>query len=466
MAADPRRVLGAAAPLRSAPSKGARSLARVHPRPPGRSSDLAAWLVWADGRHRQTIDMGLERVVAVRDALGLAPGVPVITVAGTNGKGSTCAMLGSILQAAGYRVGVYTSPHLLRYHERVRIDGVPVADSLLCAGFAQVESGRGDIPLTPFEFGTLAAMSVLCEAGLDAIVLEVGLGGRLDAVNAFDANCAIVTSIGIDHVEYLGPTRESIGREKAGIFRAGRPAVSADPEPPVTIAEEAERIGARLIQSGRDYKLRSDGRGDGSRHWIARSGHRPLELPPPALAGEVQWHNAAACVMALDALADRLPVSAEAVREGLAKAHIAGRFQRWRRDDASPEIVLDVAHNAHAMARLAQTLAAQPVAGRTFAVFSMLRDKDIDDSARALAGSFDRWFVAGLTESSDRRGSTAAELAAALDRAQVQAPVQLSGAPQHALRAALAKAGRDDRIVVFGSFLTVAVVLRELSIAA
>jgi len=458
MAADPERVFGAAPPR--APAKGLRP-PRPPARAPGRHADLAGWLAWADSLHRQTIDMSLERVVAVRDALRLVPDVPVITVAGTNGKGSTCAMLGSILQAGGYHVGVYTSPHLLRYHERVRIDGVPVADSLLCAGFAQVESGRGEVPLTPFEFGTLAAMSVLCEAGLDAIVLEVGLGGRLDAVNAFDADCAIVTSIGIDHVEYLGPTRESIGREKAGIFRAGRPAISADPDPPVTLAEEAARIGARLIQSGRDYRVRHDG----DRHWIARPGHRPMELPPPALAGEAQWHNAAACAMALEALADRLPLGPQALREGLAQARLAGRFQRWRRDDASPELVFDVAHNAHAMARLADTLAQRPVRGRSFAVFSMLRDKDIEDSARVLAGAFDRWFVAGLAESTER-GSTAAELAAALDRAQVRAPVDVADAPPQAVRAALADAGRDDRIVVFGSFLTVSTVLRELGIEA
>ncbi|HEU4459281.1 MAG TPA: bifunctional tetrahydrofolate synthase/dihydrofolate synthase [Methylibium sp.] len=437
---------------------------RGRPRRPSAKDDLSAWLAWADGLHRQTIDMGLERVVAVKNALGLAPTVPVITVAGTNGKGSTCAMLGSILQAGGLRVGVYTSPHLLRYHERVRIDGVPVPDALLCAGFAQVEAGRGDVPLTPFEFGTLAAMSVLCEAGLDAIVLEVGLGGRLDAVNAFDADCAVITSIGIDHVEYLGPTRESIGREKAGVMRAGRPVVSADPEPPATIAEEAERIGARLIQSGRDYRVRSEGPGDARRHWIARPGHRPIELPPPALAGEVQWHNAAACVMALDALADRLPLAPEAIRTGLAHARLAGRFQRWRRDAASPEIVLDVAHNAHAATRLADTLAREPLGsahGRTFAVFSMLRDKDIEDSARALTASFDSWFVAGID---DRRGSTAAELASALDRAGVQGVVQLAGSVPEALRRALAKAGRDDRIVVFGSFLAVAAGLRELGL--
>jgi len=428
-------------------------------RRPTRADDLAGWLAWADSLHRQTIDMGLERVVTVKDALGLVPGVPVITVGGTNGKGSTCAMLAAILQAAGYRVGVYTSPHLLNYNERVRIDGVPVPDALLCAGFAQVEAGRGDTPLTPFEFGTLAAMGVLCEAGLDVIVLEVGLGGRLDAVNAFDADCAIVTSIGIDHVDYLGPTRESIGREKAGIFRAGKPAVSADPDPPSTIAEEAARIGARLIQSGRDYRLRADG----ERHWIARSGHRPIELPPPSLDGDAQWHNAAACVMALDALAEQLPLRPEHVREGLAKATLAGRFQRWRRDDASAQVVLDVAHNAHAATRLALTLAQQPVGGRTMAVFSMLRDKDIDDSTRALAQSFDAWFVASID---DRRGSTAAELAAALDRAQARGVVHLSETPQDAFRAAMAKAGRDDRIVVFGSFLMVSAVLRELGIGA
>lgn len=428
---------------------------RLRVRRPPKANDLAGWLAFADSLHRQSIDMGLERVVAVRDALGLAPAVPVITVAGTNGKGSTCAMLASILQAAGYRVGVYTSPHLLRYNERVRIDGVSVSDKLLCAGFAQVDGARGDVPLTPFEFGTLAAMCVMNESALDAIVLEVGLGGRLDAVNAFDADCAIVTSIGIDHVEYLGPTRESIGREKAGVFRAGRPAISADTDPPVTIAEEAARIGARLLQSGRDYRLRVDG----ERRWLSRPGQRPIELPPPALVGEAQWHNAAACVMALDALSSRLPLTSDHRRIGLAQVQLAGRFQRWRRNAVSPEVVLDVAHNGHATERLAATLARNPVVGRTLAVFSMLRDKDIEASVRALHGRIDRWFVGGIE---DRRGCTDAELAATLDRAQVTAPVETCGSVADAFHRAVGQAGADDRVVVFGSFITVASALHEI----
>jgi dihydrofolate synthase / folylpolyglutamate synthase len=424
-------------------------------RPAARANDLAGWLAFADSLHRQSIDMGLERVVAVRDALGLAPTVPVITVAGTNGKGSTCAMLASILQAAGYRVGVYTSPHLLRYNERVRIDGVPVSDALLCAGFAQVDGARGDVPLTPFEFGTLAAMCVLNESGLDAIVLEVGLGGRLDAVNAFDADCAIVTSIGIDHVEYLGPTRESIGREKAGVFRPGRPAVSADPDPPATIAQEAARIGARLLQSGRDYRVRVDG----ERRWLSRPGQRLVELPPPALTGEVQWHNAAACVIALEALSSRLPLTAEHRRTGLAQVKLAGRFQRWRRDAHSPEVVLDVAHNAHAAQRLAATLASSRPLGRTLAVFAMLRDKDIEASVRAMEGTVDQWFVGGI---SDRRGSTGAEMALVLDRAEVRSTVERCESIADAFHRAIAHAGAQDRVVVFGSFFSVAAALREI----
>ena len=428
---------------------------RARTRRPGRGSDLAAWLAYADVLHAQAIDMGLERVSAVRDALGLKPSFPLITVAGTNGKGSTCALLAAMLGAAGYRVGVYTSPHLLRYNERVRIDGVPVGDAALCAAYARVDAARGQRPLTPFEFGTLAAMCVFTEADLDVAVLEVGLGGRLDAVNAFDADCAIVTSIGIDHVEYLGPTRESIGREKAGVFRPGRPAVCADPDPPASIAAEALRLGARLRQYGRQFEARRTGDS-----WtLVRGGHELTDLPLPALAGDVQLYNAAACVTALDTLSARLPVDAAQIREGLQRVTLAGRFQRWRRDAHAPEVVLDVAHNPHAAQRLAVTLAQQPVRGCTFAVFAMLRDKDIVGTAQALQERVDRWYVAGIAE---RRGASAADMAAALDAARVHQTVQRCTTPAAAFREALAAAGADDRVLVCGSFATVAAVLREI----
>ena len=450
----------------SLPNEGARAAQAASARTGGgrrrvaaRADDLAGWLAHADALHAQTIDMGLERVAAVRDALALALDFPLITVAGTNGKGSTCAMLAAMLQAAGHVVGVYSSPHLLRYNERVCIDGEPVSDAVLCAAFARVDAARAGVPLTPFEFGTLAALCVFAEAGLDAAVLEVGLGGRLDAVNAFDADCAIVTSIALDHVEYLGPTREHIAREKAGVFRAGRPAISADLDPPAALASEAARVGARLLQSGRDYHVLCDGQ-----TWtLQRAAGTLAGLPRPALAGDFQLHNAAACLMALDQLSARLPVDAAQRRLGLQQARLAGRFQRLRSSPAAPEVVLDVAHNPHAAQQLAALLDQHPVPGRCLAVFAMLRDKDIAGTARALEGRVDAWFIAGIDE---RRGASVDAMAAALESAAVRSRVHRSATPVDALRLALSEARTIDRVLVFGSFCTVGAVLRELQTGA
>ncbi len=433
------------------PSASARSRTR-RPGRPGRPDNLAGWLAYAQGLHPQSVDMSLARVTAVRDALGLAPSFAVITVAGTNGKGSTCALLESVLRAAGHLVGVYTSPHLLRYNERVRIDGVSAGDAVLAAGFARVDAARGSTLLTPFEFGTLAAMCVFVEAGLDAAILEVGLGGRLDAVNAFDADCAIITSIGIDHTEYLGHTREAIGLEKAGVFRPKRTAISADPDPPPTIAQYAWRIGARLLQNGRDYWVRQSGD-----EWaLVHPGGEICGLPLPALAGDFQLDNAAAALLALHTLSARLALDAPHRHAGLRGVRLAGRFQRWRQSATSPEVVLDVAHNPHAAERLADLLVQHPVRGRTFAVFAMLRDKDIAATARALDAHIDAWFVCGLAE---RRGASADDMALALAGAEVRAEVRLCSDPCEALRMALAQAKPDDRVLVFGSFSTVGAVL-------
>jgi dihydrofolate synthase/folylpolyglutamate synthase len=439
-------------------------------RPPPRSG-LAEWLAFGDSLNARSIDLGLERVQAVREALGLHPGFVILTVAGTNGKGSTCALLASLLRAGGYRTGVYTSPHLVRFNERVCIDGVPASDADLSAAFARVDAARGAVPLTLFEFSTLAAMCVFEHAGLDAVVLEVGLGGRLDAVNVFDADVAIVTSIGIDHVDYLGHTREAIGREKAGIFRSGRPAISADPDPPATLAEEAQRVGARLLQAGRDYRIDVD-----DNHWsvmLGPSGAAPARLGPwplPALVGAVQVRNAAACLMALHALSARLPLTAAQCRAGLQQVRVAGRFQRIRGEAlqaAGVEVLLDVAHNPDAAQHLAATLAAHPVPGRCLAVFAMLRDKDIAGTARALADCVDVWFVGGIDE---RRGASSDEVAAALDGAldigqltpQPRSTVRRCVDPLHAFEQALAAARRGDRVLVFGSFATVGAVLAHL----
>jgi len=446
------------------------ALLAVNRRMPPPRSGLAEWLAFGDTLNARSIDLGLDRVQAVREALGLNPRFVILTVAGTNGKGSTCALLGSLLRAGGYRTGVYTSPHLVRFNERVCIDGMPVSDADLCAAFARVDAARGAVPLTLFEFSTLAAMCVFEHAGLDAAVLEVGLGGRLDAVNVFDADVAIVTSIGIDHVDYLGHTREAIGREKAGIFRGGRPAISADPDPPATLAEEAQRVGARLLQAGRDYRIDIDDNGDGWSVMLAPNGVAAARLGPwplPALVGAVQIHNAAACLMALHALSARLPLTAAQCRAGLQQVRVAGRFQRLRGDAQADgvEVLLDVAHNPDAAQHLAATLAAHPVPGRCLAVFAMLRDKDIAGTARALAGQVDAWFIGGIGE---RRGASADEIAAALDSGPVtpqrRSLVRRCADPLHAFEQAMAAARRGDRVLVFGSFATVGAVLARLDI--
>lgn len=421
--------------------------------PPPPDASLAQWLRYIEQQHPQPIAMGLERVAVVRDRLGLHPQFPIITVGGTNGKGSTCAMLEGILSEAGYRTGCYTSPHLLAYNERVRVDRDNLSDGALCAAFAAVEAAREDVQLTYFEFGTLAALWHFEQAGLDAAVLEVGLGGRLDAVNAFDADCAVITSIGLDHMEFLGPTRESIGFEKAGIFRAGKPAVIAEPDPPETLLAHAAGVGAPTLRLGTDFRAESDGvqwRYDGPGG--LRSG-----LPHPALRGPYQLANAAAAITALDTLRDRLPIAMSAVRQGLLRADLPGRFQVMA---GRPITILDVAHNPHAAQRLAEALQAMTGVSRTLFVFAMLADKDIEGVVRAVRSCADRWYLAPLD---GPRGASVARLEAALDEAQVFDPVERFDNVVTALHAAREAAGVDDRIVVFGSFLTVSQALMQLA---
>jgi dihydrofolate synthase/folylpolyglutamate synthase len=413
---------------------------------------LEQWLAYLEQLHPQPIALGLERVEGVRQALALTPACPVITVGGTNGKGSCCAMLEAILLQAGYRTGCYTSPHLLRYNERVRVGGRAVDDAALCAAFARIEAARGDISLTYFEFGTLAAMIIFATSGLDAIILEVGLGGRLDAVNIFDADCALVASIDLDHQDYLGDTREAIGFEKAGIYRAGRPAICADSEPPVSLLAHAHAIGAELILIDRDFGFVEEAQQ--WRYWGPRA--KRNGLPWPALRGRIQLANAAACITALDTLRDRLPVSAADLRGGLLTAEIAGRFQVL---PGRPLVVLDVAHNPHAARVLAANLAALPSSsGAVIAVCAMLRDKDIAGVAAVLRESFDRWLVA---DAEGPRAASASELAAALTVANVDVPVTQYSSVRVAWREACKNAGDNDKIIVFGSFLTVAAVMRE-----
>ncbi len=373
----------------------------------------------------------------------LALRAPVITVGGTNGKGSTCAMLESILRCAGYRTGLYTSPHLLRYNERVRIAGAEAGDAALCDSFAAVETARGEVPLTYFEFGTLAALWLFSRENLEAAVLEVGLGGRLDAVNVVDADCAVLTSVGIDHVDYLGATREEIGREKAGIFRAGRPAVVAEPQPPATVlAAEAD-----FLLLGRDFGYRLE-----PQQWSYWGpGGKRGGLAYPALRGKLQPRNAAAALCALDALRQRIPVAMQDVRRGLAEVELPGRFQVL---PGRPQVILDVAHNPQAAKALADNLADSGVAPETIAVCGMLRDKDIGAVVRELAPRITRWHLATLP---GPRGASASEIAAHL-----QGNMHRYDSPAQAFAAAREAAGEGDKIVVFGSFLTVADVMAWL----
>ena len=410
---------------------------------------LADWLEYIERVHPHTIEMGLDRVAAVRDAMHLVPAFPIFTIGGTNGKGSACAMLEAILDEAGYRVGCYTSPHLLRYNERVRVGRAEASDDDLVRAFAAVEAARGGIALTYFEFGTLAAMWLFIERRIDVALLEVGLGGRLDAVNAFEPSCALVMSVALDHMDYLGDTREAIAFEKAGIFRAGRPAICADADPPSTLVSHAAAIGAELMLIGRDFGHEAVPRQ--WRYWGPR-GERHA-LPHPALRGDYQLANAAACLAALDTMRERLPVSAGDIRTGLLTAVNPGRFQVL---PGRPAVILDVAHNPAAAAALARNLARMPRVGRTLAVFAMLKDKDIDGVIAAMTSQVDAWFVGSL---GGERGTDAAALRAALLRAGVVEEVSTYDSVAAAYGAACDRAGQNDRIVAFGSFHTVAAVV-------
>ncbi|MCA0310202.1 MAG: bifunctional tetrahydrofolate synthase/dihydrofolate synthase [Proteobacteria bacterium] len=414
---------------------------------------LDDWLAHCERLHPKHIELGLERVRAVAERMALRFDCPVFTVAGTNGKGSTCAMLEAILQQAGFRTGVYTSPHLVRFEERCRIRGEAVDASELIAACARVEGARGDIALTYFEFTTLAILAVLARAGLDAVILEVGLGGRLDAVNLIDADCAIVTSVDIDHAELLGDTREQIGLEKAGILRTGRPAIVSDPMPPQSVIDRAQAIGADLWLAGRDFNYSGD-----KQQWAwAGRGRRYAGLAYPALRGANQLLNAAGVLAALEAMRARLPVTAQAVRLGLALVELPGRFQVV---PGQPALVLDVAHNPHSVAALALNLDAMGFFPTTHAVFGAMADKDLAAMLTRMDPVIDRWYFTDLPL--PRAASSAALQAAwqAVSRRR-DAAAQVFATPQQALQAAAASATPADRIVVFGSFHTVGGVLQQ-----
>jgi dihydrofolate synthase/folylpolyglutamate synthase len=410
---------------------------------------LDEWLAHCERLHPKQVDMTLERVRSVRERMGLRFDVPVVSVAGTNGKGSSCAMLEAIALQAGYRVGLYIKPHLVHFEERCRINGRSVDAATLLPHFAAVEAARGATTLSYFEFTTLAIMRALAEAELDLVILEVGLGGRLDAVNAVDADCALITSIDLDHMEYLGPDRESIGFEKAGILRSGKPAVISDPVPPASVLRHAADIGADLWLVGRDFAHSGDRQ---QWSWRGRS-RRYNALAYPALRGANQLINASGVLAVFEALHPQLPISAQAVRNGLATVELQGRFQIV---PGQPVLVLDVAHNPHAVATLALNLDQMGFYPRTHAVFGAMRDKDIDGILARLKPLVDAWYLCDLPLP---RAARAEDLAQHLPAGATEAGRYAT--PSLALAAALAAADPADRILVFGSFLCVGGVLKD-----
>ncbi|HWL28148.1 MAG TPA: bifunctional tetrahydrofolate synthase/dihydrofolate synthase, partial [Burkholderiaceae bacterium] len=467
---------------------------------PSDTANLQDWLAYLESLHRVSIDLGLDRIRAVLDKLQLQLPFVKITVGGTNGKGSTCAMLEAILLASGYKVGMYTSPHLVEFNERIQVNGEMATDEEIILQFQRIEATRGDISLSYFEYTTLAALMLFEERKVDAAVLEVGLGGRLDAVNVVDTDCAIITSVDIDHTQYLGDTREKIGFEKAHIFRRGRPAICADPMPPKTIIEHASAVGADLWLFGKDFNY------SGDRQQWAYGGRqqRRSGLAYPSLRGANQLLNAAAALAALEALRPRLVVPQQAVRLGLSHVSLPGRLQIV---PGTPVIVLDVAHNPHAAAALGQNLDAMSYFPATHAVVGMLNDKDIHGVIARLATRVTHWYCASLEGPRGTSGEDMARIVrevidstagkarmednsrevkripsegtevAANDGVAVRPGVRAAAKPAalgqpvvvstfenpvQAFTAAQKQATGNDRILVFGSFATVGPVLHEL----
>jgi dihydrofolate synthase/folylpolyglutamate synthase len=411
---------------------------------------LADWLRWQEGLNPRLVDLGLERCALVAQRMGLASlPMPVVTVAGTNGKGSCIAYLASILESAGHPVAAYTSPFLRRYNESLRLCGREVEDGELIAAFETVEQARYGVALTFFEFRTLAVLDIIRRSQASVALLEVGLGGRLDAVNLMDADVAVVTSVDLDHTDWLGPDRESIGGEKAGIFRQGRPAVCGDPSPPASLVEHARTLGAHLHIAEREFSWHHDGCGWS---WQGPGAHHG-RLPAPGMDGACQHGNAAAALMALQLLAPSLTVDGAARRAGIANAWLPGRQQIL---PGPVERLIDVAHNGEAARALATTLAARPSARRSHAVFAMLADKDPLAVAGALDGLIDEWHTATLP---GPRGQTGECLADGLRQQFPGHPVTVHGDVGEAWRAAMSAARSGDRVVAFGSFLTAREVL-------
>jgi len=418
-----------------------------------RHADLQSWLSWQESLHSSEIDLGLDRVRRVAANMGIAPrwSIPVVTVAGTNGKGSSVAMLEALYHHAGFRTGSYTSPHLLQYNERIKIDRQPVSDDLICHAFDKIDKARlktdgGEISLTYFEFGTLAALSILHEADLDLVILEVGLGGRLDAVNIIDAAVALITPIALDHQSWLGDSREAIAGEKAGIIKAGSHVVYNDPEPAQAVIAKAEQAKASLDQLADAYAVViSD-----DQYWQFKNASVGIKnLPRPSLEGDFQLNNAAAVIQVSQLLNDQLPVSENAIRKALLDIQLAARFQTIR---TNPDIIVDVAHNAHAVKALTVNLQQQVIKGRTLAVVAMLEDKAICEAMKQIDGQIDQYFLAGLQGS---RTLSASQLQQRLQECISSDKLLINDSVSAAIEKILSVASEEDRIIIFGSFITV-----------
>jgi dihydrofolate synthase / folylpolyglutamate synthase len=408
---------------------------------------VEAWLSFIESLHPKSIEMGLSRVQAVAARLHLKFPFTVITVGGTNGKGSTCAMLEGIYATADYRVGCYTSPHLVQYQERVRLNGELIADNVLCAAFTAVEKAREDISLTYFEMGTLAALWAFEQQPLDVVILEVGLGGRLDAVNIVDADCAIVTNVDLDHMEFLGDTRELIGYEKAGIYRKQQIAICGDVQPPISLLNYAESLGVQLKRYGVDYRMDLADTQYSDAHGSLAIGSLPL-------FGDYQWQNAANVIYAVRALQSKLPVTDDDLRQGLTSTKVVGRFQYWHR---SPDVILDVAHNPHAARALRSNLQQLSADGcKVVAVFSMLSDKDIAGVVDILHDVIDEWEIAPIQHP---RAASVDYLKQCLSHKVSDQRLKTHPDLPTALRSCYKKAAKNDKIIVFGSFFTVAAIL-------
>ncbi len=442
------------------------------------SKNLQAWLTYIEGLHPKSIAMGLDRVKVMVDRLQLHPTFPIVTVAGTNGKGSTCAMLSQIYLHAGYQVACYSSPHLMRYNERVRVNGIEATDHELCAAFAAVDSARlsagAVIELTYFEVGTLAAMWHFMQSGIDVAIMEIGLGGRLDAVNAFEPSCAIVTTVDLDHQDFLGDTREEIAYEKAGVFRTSVPAICGDEDPPKSLIDYANSIDAQLKYLHHDFDFIGS---DNDWRFFADDevlGHVNYTLPLPALTGRYQLNNASCALAAVSALQGKLPVEPTSIAVALQEVKLAGRFQVIPASTNNPvPLILDVAHNPHAAQALADNLYHYKLSkpAKTVAVFAMLADKDINGVVSALVDEFDAWYVAGIDHV---RGALAQDLSniihALHPSAQVKTFINAAQAYQQAcldLKAtntteSCIQMNENDKIVVFGSFYTVSNVMQVL----